>query len=117
MKLISLMTCGLLLVGTSAALAGAGAPVPEGTQEPKPSGRPSAVLDDAKCESVWKMASPNGETLSQDKAVPFIVNYQMVDTDKDGKISADEFKAGCSKGWIQEPDAATLKDMKGSKNQ
>jgi hypothetical protein len=28
------------------------------------------------------MASPNGETLSKDKATPFVVNY-----DKDGKIS------------------------------
>jgi len=57
------------------------------------------------------MASPNGDTLAQDKAVPFVVNFQMVDTDKDGKISADEFKTGCGKGWIQEPDAATVKDM------
>ena len=37
----------------------------------------------------------------------FVVNFQMVATDKDGKISADEFKTGCSKGWIQEADAAT----------
>jgi hypothetical protein len=39
----------------------------------------------------------------------------MVDTDKDGKISADEFKTGCSKGWIQGADASTVKDMKDSK--
>ena len=101
----------MILLGTSGAFAGAGAPVPEGSQNPPPSGRPSAALDDAKCESVWKMASPNGDTLAQDKAVPFVVNFQMVDTDKDGKISADEFKTGCGKGWIQEPDAATVKDM------
>jgi hypothetical protein len=100
-----------ILLGIGAALAGAGAPVPEGSQNPPPSGRPSAALDDAKCESVWKMASPNGDTLAQDKAVPFVVNFEMVDTDKDGKISADEFKTGCGKGWIQEPDAATVKDM------
>jgi hypothetical protein len=100
-----------LLLGTSLSFAGAGAPVPEGTQTPPPSGRPSAPLDDSKCESVWKMASPNGDTLAQDKAVPFVVNFQMVDTDKDGKLSADEFKAGCGKGWIQEPDAATVKEM------
>src|SRR5688572_5819129 len=102
----------MILLGTHAALAGAGAPVPEGSQEPPPSGRPSAALDDAKCQSVWKIASPNGDTLSEDKAVPYVVNFQMVDTDKDAKISADEFKAGCGKGWIQEPDAATIKDMK-----
>jgi hypothetical protein len=28
------------------------------------------------------MASPNGDTLSKDKATPFVVNYEMVDTDK-----------------------------------
>ena len=43
---------------------------------------------------------------------PFVVNYEMVDTDKDGKISAAEFKAGCSKGWIQKADTSTVKDMK-----
>jgi hypothetical protein len=42
------------------------------------------------------MASPNGDT-SEDKAVPYVVNFQMVDTRKDGKITQDEFKAGCGK--------------------
>jgi len=110
MKSVGLVVT-MILRGTSGTFAGAGAPVPEGYQNPPPSGRPSAAFDDAKCESVWKMASPNGGTLAQDKAVPFVVNFQMVDTDKDGKISADEFKTGCGKGWIQEPDAATVKDM------
>ena len=36
----------------------------------------------------------------------------MVDTDKDGKISAAEFKAGCGKGWIQKADTSTIKEMK-----
>jgi hypothetical protein len=115
MKLATLTSVAVLMSATYA-FAGAGAPVPEGSQKPEPSGRPSAVLDDAKCESVWKMASPNGETLSEDKAVPYVVNFQMVDTSKDAKISADEFKAGCSKGWIQEPDSATVKDMKDNKS-
>jgi hypothetical protein len=65
------------------------------------SGRPSAVLDDAQCQTVWKMASPDGATLSQDQAVPFIVNFQMVDVDGDGKITADEFKAACGKGLVK----------------
>jgi hypothetical protein len=101
----------MALFGSCTAFAGAGAPVPEGSQNPPPSGRPSAALDNTKCESIWKMASPNGDTLVKDKAVPFVVNFEMVDTDKDGKISAAEFKTGCGKGWIQEPDAATVKDM------
>jgi hypothetical protein len=110
MKLAAL-TCFTVLLSAGYAFAGAGAPVPEGSQEPQPSGRPAAVLDDAKCETVWKMASPNGDTLSKEKAVPYVVNYQMVDTDNNGSIDASEFKAGCGKGWIQQPDAATVKDM------
>jgi hypothetical protein len=113
MKLITLTTATFLL-GTSLAFAGAGAPVPEGSQKPTSSGRPTAVLDNAQCESVWKMASPNGDTLSQDKATPYVVNFQMVDTSKDGKISQNEFKAGCSKGWIQSADASTINNMKSS---
>src|SRR6476646_2530881 len=101
----------VLVLSTGYAIAGAGAPVPEGSQNPPPSGRPSAALDDAACQEVWKMASPNGDTLSKDKATPFVVNYEMVDTDKDGKISQAEFQAGCGKGWIQNSDAATAKDM------
>jgi hypothetical protein len=49
------------------------------------------------------MASPNGDTLSGDKAVPYIVNFTIIDTDKDGKISAAEFKTGCGKGCIRAP--------------
>jgi hypothetical protein len=110
MKVATLTTMAVLF-SAGYALAGAGAPVPEGSQNPPPSGRPSAALDDAACQEVWKMASPNGDTLSKDKATPFVVNYEMVDADKDGKISQSEFQAGCGKGWIQKPDAATIKDM------
>lgn len=113
MKVVALAAT-LILLGTGFSFAGAGAPVPEGSQTPPPSGRPSAALDDAKCDSVWKMASPNGDTISKDKAVPYVVNFQMVDTNNDGKIDAAEFKAGCGKGWIQQPDAATVNKMKGA---
>jgi hypothetical protein len=116
MKLIAL-TAAALVLGAGYAFAGAGAPVPEGSQTPPPSGRPSAALDDATCQSVWKMASPNGDTLSKDKATPFVVNYDMVDTDKDGKISQAEFEDGCAKGWIQKADASTVNDMKNDKAQ
>jgi hypothetical protein len=43
------------------------------------------------------MASPKGATISQHQAVPYIVNFKMVDVDGDGAISADEFKAACGK--------------------
>lgn len=65
------------------------------------SGRPSAILDDAQCQAVWQIASPNGATISQDQAVPYIVNFQLVDGDGDGKISADEFKTACGKGLVK----------------
>ena len=60
------------------------------------------------------MAAPAGDTLL-DKATPFVVNYEMVDTDEDGKISQSEFQTGCGKFWIQQPDAAIVNDMKGTK--
>ena len=80
------------------------------------SGRPTAVLNDDQCKSVWAMASPNGDTLSQDKATPYVVNFHMVDSDNDGTIDANEFKAGCGKGLIQRGDTSTVKDMQGGGN-
>jgi hypothetical protein len=65
------------------------------------SGRPSAVLNEAQCQAVWTMASPNGATISKDQAVPYIVNFTMVDVDGDGNITADEFKAACGKGLVK----------------
>ena len=95
MKLVAL-TSMVLLVGTGCAVA-------QGTSNTMTSGRPSAVLDDAQCQAIWQMASPNGATISQDQAVPYIVNFKLVDGDGDGKISADEFKAGCGKGLVKNP--------------
>ena len=37
---------------------------------------------------------------SKDKPVPSIIDWTMVDTNKDAMIDADEFKAGCAAGWI-----------------
>ena len=110
MKLAT-FTAVAVLFSAGYALAGGGAPVPEGSQAGETSGRPSAVLDDAACQSVWKLASPDGDTLSGDEALPYIENFQMVDSDKDGKISAAEFKTGCGKGWVQSADASTTKEM------
>jgi len=102
-----------VLLGAGYAYAGGGAPVPEGSQKDPPSGRPGKVLSEAECTKAWQTAGPDGDTLSQDKAEPFILNFQMVDTSKDAKISEDEWKAGCEKGWVS-ADAATAKDMKGT---
>jgi hypothetical protein len=101
MKLIALATFALL-TGGSYALAGAGAPVPEKPEGGPPSGRPGPVLDDAKCTAVWEITEREGDVLVADKAAPFIANFEMVDTDKDGKVTQAEFKEGCKKGWVQE---------------
>jgi hypothetical protein len=74
-----------------------------------------APMDDAKCAAQWTMASPNGDTLSKDKATPYVLNFTMVDSNADGKISAAEFKKGCAGGQIKSADQATTKDMEGSK--
>ena len=93
MKLVAFTSLALALT-SSLALA-------QATQNNMTSGRPSAVLSDDQCQTVWKMASPNGATISKDQAVPFIVNFQMVDVDGDGSITADEFKAACGKGLVK----------------
>jgi EF hand len=95
MRLATLTSVALLL-SASCALA-------QGTSNTMTSGRPSAVLDDATCQSIWQMASPNGDTLSKDQAVPYIVNFSIADVDGDGSISADEFKAACGKGLVKNP--------------
>ncbi len=99
MKLTT-FTAMALLMSAGYAFAGAGAPVPEGSQKDPPSGRPGKILTDSECTKAWEMAGPDGDTLSQDKATPYILNFQMVDTSKDAKISQEEWKAGCSKGWV-----------------
>ena len=93
MKLAALTSVALLL--------SAGSALAQATPNSMSSGRPSAVLNPDQCKAVWTMASPDGATLSKDKAVPYVVNFSMVDTDGDGQISADEFMAACGKGMVQ----------------
>ena len=92
MRLATLATTALLFT-TSYALAGAGAPVPEKVEGVPPSGRPSAVLNESECNSIWTSAKEN--------LAPHILNFEMVDTSGDGKISKSEFRSGCDKGWVQ----------------
>ena len=65
------------------------------------SGRPAALLDDAKCQTVWSQTDHESDVLSEDEAAPFIVNFKMVDTDGNGKLSQDESKQGCKAGLVQ----------------
>jgi len=65
------------------------------------SGRPSAVLNDAKCQQVWNKAVPSGDKLAQADAAPYIVNFHQADTDGDGTIDKKEFWAACAKGLVK----------------
>jgi hypothetical protein len=104
MKLATVMAL-VTLLSAGYAFAGGGAPVPPVPEGGAPSGRPSAVLDEAKCDSIWNMTEREGEILSEGKAAPFIVNFKMIDTDRDGWITQNEFKQGCKNGWVQEKSA------------
>lgn len=68
-----------------------------------------AQADDA-CDNAWRMASPDGKTLSKGQTVDYVLNFTMVDNDKDGKIDQEEFGKACGKGLIK-ADAVTEKDM------
>jgi hypothetical protein len=82
---LTLLTAAIVLIGaaTGASAAEKGAP-----------------LDDAQCKAAWTIVSPNGAAISQGETVPSIIDFTMVDTNKDAAIDADEFKAGCTAGWI-----------------
>ena len=82
---LTILTCATILVG---AVSGA-----QAAEKGKP-------LDDAQCKATWTIVSPNGAAISKDKPVPSIIDWTMVDTNKDAMVDANEFKAGCQAGWI-----------------
>jgi len=83
---LAILTCATLLIGAATGAQAADKVAP---------------LDDATCQARWTLVSPNGATISKDKAVPYVVDFTMVDTDNDGTIDADEFKAGCQAGLVK----------------
>lgn len=112
MKLAA-VTGVVLLLSAGNALAGPGSGEPKESTEPT-SGRPGAMLDDAKCASVWSLTERDGDTLSEGKAAPFVVNFKLVDANADGKISEAEFKDGCKKGLVQESSAESAQKPSGA---
>ena len=110
---IAIFTGALFLITAGHALAGPGAGEPKEAAVPT-SGRPGAVLDEAKCASVWRLTERDGDTLSEDKAAPFIVNFKLVDANSDGKISEAEFNDGCKKGLVQEAAAEGTPEPSGA---
>ena len=55
---------------------------------------------------MWKLTEREGDVLTADKATPYIANFEMVDTNKDGKISEAEFTEGCNGGWMLQAEKA-----------
>jgi hypothetical protein len=64
-----------------------------------------------KCNSAWSMASPGGDTIAKGAATPLVLDFTMVDSNKNGVIEKDEFDKACSAGLVK-ADEATVKDMK-----
>jgi len=57
------------------------------------------------------MASPDGDTIAKGAAVPFVLDFTMVDSNADGAIDKDEFNKACSAGMVK-ADEATVNKMK-----
>jgi hypothetical protein len=64
-----------------------------------------------KCNAAWGMASPNGATIAKGADVPFVLDFMMVDSNKDAVITADEFNKACSSGQVK-ANEATVHNMK-----
>jgi hypothetical protein len=82
---LAILTSAIVLIGTASGV--------QAAEKGKP-------LDDAQCKAAWTIVSANGAAISKGQPVPSIIDWNMVDTNKDAKIDADEFKAGCAAGWI-----------------
>jgi hypothetical protein len=65
------------------------------------SGRPSAILNHARCTKVWNKAVPSGDTLARADAGPYIVNWHQADPDNDSTIDKKEFFRACSLGLVK----------------
>jgi hypothetical protein len=80
MKLATLTGLALLLTAGSTfadepySPSGAGA---SPTASASSFGSPTAILDDAKCEDIWAEAVGGGDSLSYDKAGPYIANLKL----------------------------------------
>ena len=65
---LAILTCTTILIGVASVQAA----------------EKGAPLDDAKCNAAWTIVSPDG--FSKDKPVPSIIDWTMVDTNKDAMI-------------------------------
>jgi hypothetical protein len=71
------------------------------TASPCTSSGPTSVLDDATCQDIWAKVVGGGNSLSYQKAGPYIKNLELADPDNDNEISKTEFLDACKKGLVQ----------------
>ena len=111
MKLAAAMLAFLLSAGPALAGPGAGEPKELGGPHVGTSRRDPRRVEMRQC---LEFTEREGDTLSEAKAVPFVVNFKLVDADADGKISEAEFKDGCKKGLVQEAAAEGAPEPSGA---
>jgi hypothetical protein len=108
MKLTTLTGLALLLTAGCAFAAEPSRPSAAGvppTASPSTSSGPTPILDDAKCQDIWAKAVGRGNSLSYQKAGPYIKNLKLADLDNDNEISKTEFVDACKKDLVQSPSS------------
>jgi hypothetical protein len=60
-------------------------------------------LDNTECARAWAMASRTSSPVPFEKAEPYVLDFTVIDVDRDGKISEQEFKDACRNGWVKHP--------------
>ena len=59
-------------------------------------------MSQAECQSIWnRLDTAKLGSVTEAQAKSYITDFKVVDTNKDGKVSQAEFKAGCDKGQVQ----------------
>lgn len=61
----------------------------------------AATMSPSDCQQVWKSLDASGSgSVTMSQAQPYVTDFKAIDTNSDGKLSASEFTAGCSKGLV-----------------
>jgi hypothetical protein len=60
-------------------------------------------LDYAECARAWAMASPSDRSVPFEKVEPYVLDFTLIDVDRDGNLSEQEFKDACHDGWVKHP--------------
>jgi hypothetical protein len=89
----AILICATLVIGAGCVCTATG------TQAEETADTSGPAPNEVGCQVAWSIASPKGATLSKDQAAPYVVNFDMADTNQDGAIAADEFKAACLGGY------------------